>query len=274
MPLIQANGVKLHVQQIGTAGSLVAMIHGLMLGTKSTWFFGVAPALAESHRVLMYDLRGHGLSERCESGFTLDEMADDLRAVLASAGDEPVMLVGHSYGGSLALRYAASHPEQVRRLVLVEAPVPVISDNIDSLLWVKRRQGQAGSNRGEELLERLDDEQKKELFGDLPPVMQDALMRTGKRPNLLLAQIMGLIANTTMVDDVMSEPPFEEEELARVQCPVLLCYGEFSPMRPKPGHMLLTALKDAELKILPGGHSLPQEATAELIDAIREFLKS
>ena len=61
MPLIQANGVKLHVQQLGTQGSLVAMVHGLMLGTKSTWFFGVAPALAESHRVLRAHERQAGV---------------------------------------------------------------------------------------------------------------------------------------------------------------------------------------------------------------------
>jgi pimeloyl-ACP methyl ester carboxylesterase len=272
MPLIQANGVKLHVQQLGTSGSMVAMIHGLMLGTKSTWFFGVAPAIAESHRVLLYDLRGHGLSERCQSGFTLRDMTADLCAVIESSGEDKVTLVGHSYGGSLALRYASMYPDRVRKLVLVEAPVPVISQNLQSLLWVKARQKEAEENTGEELLERLNEDQKQELFGDLPPVMQDALTRIGRRPNLLLAQILGLIADTTMLEDVMAEPPFEAEELERVTCPVLLCYGERSLMMPEPGHMLLTALRDVELRPMKGGHSLPQEATTELIETIQNFL--
>ena len=272
MALIQANGLKLYVQQLGEDGPPLVMVHGLMLGTLSAWYFSIAPALAKSHRVLVYDLRGHGLSERATEGFTLAQMADDLGSVIAHSGNEPVMLVGHSFGGAIALRYASLHPEMVRKLVIVESPVPAISKDMDLLLWVKSKQPEAATSRGEDLVLDMSEEDKQLVFGGLPPVLRDALLRNGKRPNRLLAQILNLVGNTTMVDDVMAEPDFTAEEIARVTCPVLLCYGEESALRPGPDHVLMTVLPDVRLRLLKGGHSLPVEAPADLKAAIGEFL--
>jgi pimeloyl-ACP methyl ester carboxylesterase len=272
MPLVQANGVNLHVQRMGTSGSPVVMVHGLLLGTKSAWFFGVGPALAEEHRVFLYDLRGHGLSERVESGYGLDEMVDDLAAVIEYAGNEPVALVGHSFGGAIALRYASLHPAMVSKLVIVESPIPVISADLDMMLWVKNQQQRAAESRGEDLVLSLSEEQKRQVFGHLPQVLQDALMKNGKRPNLLLAQILDLVGRTTLLDDVLAEPPFTAEELASVECPVLLCYGERSSMQLGPDHMLRTAFKDSKFQVLQGGHALPLDAVAQLAEALKDFL--
>jgi pimeloyl-ACP methyl ester carboxylesterase len=250
------------------------MVHGLMLGSKSTWYFGIGPALAEKHRVLLYDLRGHGLSEHAATGYALKDMTADLEAVHATVGLEPMILVGHSYGGSLALRYASTYPERVKRLVLVDCPVPVISDNLSGLQWVRERQEQAVLNSGEDLMERMTDEQRDWLLWGMPDVIRDALMKKGKRPNQLLKQIMRLIGTTTMITDVLDEPPFTEDELRRVKCPVLLCFGAESAMLPGEGHMLLTALEDVELKVLPGGHYLPSEINADLIEAMKDFLEA
>jgi esterase len=272
MALVQANGVKLHVQELGETGSPVVMIHGLVLATLSTWFFGPAPALATTHRVILYDLRNHGLSERVSSGFTLRSMVADLENVIQQRCNEPMSLVGHSYGGAIALRYAIEHPSAVKRLVLVEAPVPSVSEEHSILLWAKEMREAAASRTGEEVVQSLTDEERDQVFGPLPPAIRNALLRSGKRPNRLLAQILDMVADTTVLDDVMAEPAVTAEEIARVSCPVLLCYGEDSPMLPRPGHVLLTSLRDVRLEVLSGGHGLPFEAAAELARAISEFL--
>jgi pimeloyl-ACP methyl ester carboxylesterase len=272
MPLISANGLKLNVQQLGEAGPPVIMVHGLMLGTLSSWYFSIAPALAQSHRVFMYDLRCHGFSERVSEGFTLAQMAADLDAVVNFSGGKPVVLIGHSFGGAIALRYASMHSGMVRKLVIVESPIPAISKEVDLIRWAKSKRDRAATSRGEDLILEMSEDDKQLAFGGLPPVVRDALLRNGKRPNRLLAQILHLVGNTSMLDDVMREPEFTAEEIARVTCPVLLCYGEGSGMRPGPDHVLMTALPDVRLRLLKGGHSLPIEAPEELLAAIGPFL--
>src|SRR5262249_4217583 len=119
MPVVEKRGLSFHVQVVGSGPPLV-MLHGLIIGSMTTWYFSAAPRLARTHRVTLYDLRGHGRSARPPSGYDLATMADDLDALL----DGPATLVGHSWGALVALRLALRRPERVNRLVLVEAPLP------------------------------------------------------------------------------------------------------------------------------------------------------
>src|SRR5271154_2289989 len=97
----------------------VVLVHGLG-GTIENWR-GLAPALARSHRVLVPDLPGHGHSAALPEAAHLDDVA---RAVLAMADVEEIdsaVWVGHSLGGTVALRAAAQRPEAVRGVVLAAA---------------------------------------------------------------------------------------------------------------------------------------------------------
>src|SRR5512147_3219033 len=113
------------------------MLHGLIVGSLAGWYFGPAGRLAQRHRVLLHDLRGHGRSDRTASGYDTHTLAGDLEALLDLAGDGPVTLVGHSYGALVALRFALRWPERVARLALVEAPLPP-SRAGELLAFVKR----------------------------------------------------------------------------------------------------------------------------------------
>jgi pimeloyl-ACP methyl ester carboxylesterase len=123
MPLVAAGAVQLHVQEIGPADApLVVMVHGLLVGSLASWLFTAAPTLARTRRVRVYDLRGHGRSERARSGYDTRTLSGDLAAIAGDTG--PFDLVGHSWGGLVALRFALDHPARVRRLAVVEAPLP------------------------------------------------------------------------------------------------------------------------------------------------------
>jgi class 3 adenylate cyclase len=74
--------------------------------------------LAAFSRVILFDKRGTGLSERDVGDSTLEERMDDLRAVLAAAESERAAVLGFSEGGSLAILFAATYPERVQALIL------------------------------------------------------------------------------------------------------------------------------------------------------------
>lgn len=110
---------------MGIDGPSVVMLHGLLTGSHASWRMTVAPALAVDHRVVLYDLRGHGFSGRPTAGYRLDDHVDDLGRVLGSettSSGESVHLVGHSYGALVATSFAATHPRRVRSLTLIDPP--------------------------------------------------------------------------------------------------------------------------------------------------------
>lgn len=82
---------------------------------------GKVESLARFGRVVLFDKRGTGLSDRVKSLPTLEERMDDLRAVLEEIGSHEVLLVGYSEGGALCLMYATTYPERTRGVLLVGA---------------------------------------------------------------------------------------------------------------------------------------------------------
>ena len=97
------------------------MIHGLSADNLSSLFYTLAPPVAPDAHVVLYDLRGHGRSARPATGYGLDDSVTDLAALLDTIdATEPVHLVGHSYGGAVALSFAVTHPERVASIALVE----------------------------------------------------------------------------------------------------------------------------------------------------------
>jgi pimeloyl-ACP methyl ester carboxylesterase len=102
-------------------GPLVVMVHGSM--DRHASFVRVRRALPEA-RVVLYDRRGYGRSRDVAAAASLDDHADDLLGVAAG---RPTVVLGHSYGGCVALRAAELEPTVVRGLVVYEAPTPWLS---------------------------------------------------------------------------------------------------------------------------------------------------
>ncbi len=97
------------------------LVHGLGGTGAGIWKHQIAD-LAAGHRVIAYDLRGSGRSEVTPGPYAIEQLADDLGALVEALELAPVALVAHSMGGSIALAYAASHPGDVRALVGIGAP--------------------------------------------------------------------------------------------------------------------------------------------------------
>ncbi len=116
--LARIREVDLHWAELGSGPPLV-LLHGLC-DSHRTWF-PVAGALAQTRRVLMLDLAGHGESSRPDASYTLDWHADTVGAWLEKLGLQEVDLVGHSFGGGVAQWMLLKHRKRVRRLCLESA---------------------------------------------------------------------------------------------------------------------------------------------------------
>ena len=104
---------------IGGSGTPVVLLHGF----PNTWYAwrDVMPRLAERHTVIAVDLRGLGDSDRGTRPNDVPTGAGDLHGLVAELGLGPVLLAGQDWGGSTAFAFAAAHPDEVRRLAVLEA---------------------------------------------------------------------------------------------------------------------------------------------------------
>ena len=117
---------NLHVDDTGGAGRPVVLIHGWPLSGEA--FKGQVPALqAAGYRVVTYDRRGFGRSDKPKSGYTYDTLTEDLHTVLGALDLQNVTLVGFSMGGGEVARYCSAYgTERIRSLVFASAVPPYL----------------------------------------------------------------------------------------------------------------------------------------------------
>jgi pimeloyl-ACP methyl ester carboxylesterase len=108
----------------GGSGPAVVLIHGF--GDTGDMWGPLAERLAKTHTVIAPDLRGMGRSSRAASGYAKKAQAQDIRAVLTAFKVDRADVVGHDIGTMVAYAYAASYPDKVNKLVVMDAPVPGI----------------------------------------------------------------------------------------------------------------------------------------------------
>lgn len=127
-----ANSVRLHVEDSGGNGRPVVLIHGWPLSAQA-WEPQVSVLRAAGYRVVAYDRRGFGRSDKPQSGYSYDTLADDLQRVMDQCGLLDVTLVGFSMGGGEVARYIARHGEsRLRSVVFASAVPPYLMKTVDN----------------------------------------------------------------------------------------------------------------------------------------------
>ena len=115
---VAANGIRIHYLEWGKGQATVILLHGLF-DSAEVWS-SVAPLLSHGYRVIAPDRRGAGLTDKPATGYDYQTLALDVEALIVSLNAGRVHLVGHSAGAGVALTVAASAPEKIRTLVLVD----------------------------------------------------------------------------------------------------------------------------------------------------------
>ncbi len=116
---ITANGISMHYTLNGTAGAPVVTLSHSLATHLGMWEAQMA-ALSARYRVLRYDTRGHGETDASAGAYTLDQLAEDARALLGTLGIERTHFIGLSMGGMIGQVLALKYPEMLRSLVLCD----------------------------------------------------------------------------------------------------------------------------------------------------------
>ncbi len=122
MPTINANGVSLYYELHGQGDDVLVLNNGIIAST-ATWAYQL-PAFTPHYRVLLYDMRGQGQSQKWtgeDAAYTWDTHADDLATLFDALAIEQAHVGGISYGGELALHMALRHPARCRTLIIADA---------------------------------------------------------------------------------------------------------------------------------------------------------
>lgn len=117
---VHTNGIRLHYLDHGGEGPTLILMPGL---TANAYCFDglVQAGLSEHFRVLALDLRGRGLSDKPDSGYRMEDHAQDVLGLIEALELDDIVLGGHSFGGLLSMYMAAQYPEAMRRLVVIDA---------------------------------------------------------------------------------------------------------------------------------------------------------
>jgi pimeloyl-ACP methyl ester carboxylesterase len=282
MPKALVNGINLNYRSVG-AGSDLVLVHGLA-ANHAFWRVDVLLPLARTHRVTVYDLRGHGYSDMPASGYTSASMAEDLHRLLDHLDIEQAHLVGHSYGGVVSLHFAALYPDRVASLTLADSrvrvlqPVQRIQDWPDWQLAVAELEKRGLRPPADEadvgvwLLEQLASPEWREARQKMAEQALFVPFAGWSGGNRSAERWLKLLATTTARADISDVAGLTIERIRTVFAPTLAMYGERSRCL-ESCRGLQDELLDCRSVIVPGaGHFYPVIRPRFLVEAVEAFL--
>ncbi len=270
---ILLHGHRMSFREAGD-GPVVLLLHGIA-GNSASW----EPAmrrLARDFTVLAPDLLGHGESAKPRGDYSLGAYASGVRDLLAALGHDRATVVGHSFGGGIAMQFAYQFPERTERLVLVS------SGGLGREVSLALR---SATLPGSELVLPL-------LFG--PPVLRIGAVvaglagRLGFRPGADLAEVASSIASfrdaearRAFVATARSVIEFGGQRINATDrlylaqaVPTLLAWGDRDPIIPV-GHALAAheLIPGSRLELYPGaGHYPHLDDPVRFAEDLRDFI--
>jgi pimeloyl-ACP methyl ester carboxylesterase/quercetin dioxygenase-like cupin family protein len=256
------DGAELHVEAAGD-GRPVVLVHGL--GLSGALWNRMRDSFGEGCRLVLVDLRSAGRSRELERReLTLARWAADLGEVVRRLELDRPVLVGHSLGASIVIKYALERPDEAGPLVLIGAEAD-LSELAPRMLAAAERIESIG------LPTWVD-----EFWSKNPPFSQSSLRRD---PSILDEYRAQLLENDT-IDYVRQCRAIASAEsvagrLGEVEQPVLVVVGaDDDRTLPEHGRQLANAIPRARLvELADVGHTMPLEAPDETAKAINDFLR-
>ncbi len=266
MPKVHANGIDIYYEIHGSGDPLI-LINGL--GYDLWMWHKMVPGLAEHFKVVTFDNRGVGKSDKPKGPYSAQMLADDTAGLLEALGIERAAVMGHSMGGFIAQALVLSRPEMVSKLILSATNfggpnhIPVTPEALAFLM--------------EETGDPVDRVKRGVLiacapgFADRQPEMIEKWI-TYRMENPILPEHNQ--AQMAIGLALLSAEAAFEHQLKNVQVQTLILFGEHDKVVP-PGNaeLLAKAIPNSTIHILPNaGHHLELEVPDEAVATIVGFL--
>ena len=260
---IDTGRITLNVRE-GGDGPPILFFHGIT--SNSAVFAPRMAQLSDRFTTIAVDQRGHGLSDKPESGYDASDFAEDIAALIHTLDRGPAILVGHSLGSRNSVTVAAKHPDLVRSVVAIDF-TPYIEDEVFDAL-------EARVNAGDQLFKDVEAIEAY-LSARYPNIPADAIRiraesgyRTvdgGLRP-LASPAAMALTAKGLRAD---LTPAYKD-----VKRPVLIMRGEASKLVSAPALAKTSRLRpDLPVVVVPGADHYVNEVSPEItLRAITNFI--
>ena len=289
MPLAPLPGLRLHYLQLSEhaphqeSRPNLVMIHGLAANA-AFWYAGGAPAFTRLGRVILYDLRGHGLSEMPASGYSAAKMAEDLGLLLDYLDVDDVHLVAHSFGGSIAIHFALAHPSRVKSLILADVRLHPVQRQLTFASWptwsrLRKRLAAAGVQ-----LDEGDPEAGLHILTELARLRVSNPVKAKRLHQIVLGAPAGfggvrgarrwlkLLETTSAYAEFTAAPEFRPSDLSLLRQPILAVFGEHS-MAMASARAISRQCAQARLEIVPrAGHFFPLSRKKAFVQASVRFL--
>ena len=261
---VTANGTRLHYVDRGN-GAPIVLLHGNPGFTGD--FQPVMDSLAITHRVIVFDRPGHGYSERASgAGTTAHDQLLLIHDALSQLGVSRPIVVGHSWGGGLALLYALEYPAEVDRLVLIGTRAYPTTDRADPV-WALSRTPVIGTVFGHTLLLPVGRAllERRLASAYAPDSVRHDHYEAARALWLRPAQVEATVWDTWNLDRELHAASVRYPDM---RLPVTVICGERDQLLPE-SRRLASAIQGARLIVVPNtGHEVQFTRSAIVIAAI------
>ena len=259
---LDTGALRMHYRDWGGIGQPLVLLHGLA-STCHIWDL-VAPNLSRDFSVVALDQRGHDETDKPDHGYDFATIVEDLSLFLAATDLERPIIVGHSWGGDVALEFAVAHPEAPLGLCFVDGGIIEISDRAEMTLERAKEEMAppdfAGMTAGQ-LRERA---RSRRWFSEMTPELEQILFANFEvLPDDTIRARLSRANHMRIIEAFWDHRPSKLYE--RVSCPVLLM-----PARQEGSDSAAPNRFRREEAIATAGRLLPKSRSAWLEDSIHD----
>ncbi|MGF1505499.1 MAG: alpha/beta hydrolase [Chloroflexi bacterium] len=255
---VTVGNLRFHYRDWGGSGPVIVLLHDLGASAHS-WDL-VGPLLAGRQRVFAVDMRGHGLSDKPESGYTIAQCTKDLLAVLNGLQTKKAIVAGHGWGAALGLQAAAQAPKRVVALIHVGAGFgPRNQADLETAYAPPDQPGMFASAFRERLIAGSP-------HGLMTPAVEAALMASCviDEEDRVFPRLPENARRALIADWAAFQPA---DLLKHLSCPLLVAVSQGDTLSPTlPDDAVVARLEDAQLP-------LPLQRPHGLAGHVQQFLQ-